>query len=269
MRHHRYPARTTPGDPIAMKSHLPLLALVPCLLLAACSKPADDTAATPATPAPATPAQPAATTPAEGTATTPSATAETRAKSNLVPDVDYVVIPNGQPLQPLDGKVAEVVEVFAYWCGHCAAFEPSIEAWKSRLPADTRFTAVPLSGGANDTLARVYFAAETTGMLDKVHGTMFNAIHNERALPPNAGNDEILAYLGKKGVDTKTLGDAMNSFAMTARLAQALQFAQRSGIEGTPTLVVNGKYRVLGKTHDEQLQIVNGLIAQERANAGR
>ena len=61
----------------------------------------------------------------------------------------------------------------------------------------------------------------------------------------------------------------MNSFAMTARLAQALQFAQRSGIEGTPTLVVNGKYRVLGKTHDEQLQIVNGLIAQERANAGR
>ena len=90
-----------------MKSHLPLLALVPCLLLAACSKPADDTAATPATPAPATPAQPAATTPAEGTATTPSATAETRAKSNLVPDVDYVVIPNGQPLQPLAGIVRQ------------------------------------------------------------------------------------------------------------------------------------------------------------------
>ena len=110
------------------------------------------------------------------------------------------------------------------------------------------------------------FAAETTGMLDKVHGTMFNAIHNERALPPNAGNDEILAYLGKKGVDTKTLGDAMNSFAMTARLAQALQFAQRSGIEGTPTLVVNGKYRVIGgRSLEDILRITDHLVAMERA----
>lgn len=249
-----------------MKRPLPLLALVPCLMLAACSKPADEAA--PATPAPATSDQPAAATPADA-ATTPAATAETGVKTNLVPDVDYVVIPNGQPLQPLDGKVAEVVEVFAYWCGHCAAFEPSVNAWKAKLPADVRFTAVPLSGGANDTMARVYYGAETTGMLDKVHDTMFNAIHVERALPPNAGNEEILAYLGKKGVDSKALGDAMNSFAMTARLAQGLQFAQRSGVEGTPTLVVNGKYRVLGKTHDDQLQIVNGLIAQERAAAGK
>ena len=177
--------------------------------------------------------------------------------------MDYVQIPNGQPLQPLDGQV-EVVEVFAYWCGHCFAFEPSIEAWEKKLPADVRFTPIPLSGGANDTMARVYYAAETTGQIDKVHHAMFNGIHVERALPPNADADQILAYLGKKGVDTKSLGEAMNSFAMTARLAQGLQFAQRSGVEGTPTLIVNGKYRILGKSPDEQLQIANGLIAQER-----
>lgn len=243
-----------------MKRHLPLV--VPFLLLAACTKPAETADATNAPIADV--ASNAATEAPAADAAMPSVAAETNAKTNLVEGTDYVTIANGQPLQPLDGKV-EVVEVFAYWCGHCFAFEPSIEAWKAKLPADVRFTPVPLSGGANDTLARVYYAAETTGMLDKVHGAVFSAIHAERSLPPNASADEILAALGKKGVDTKTLGDAMNSFAMTARLGQGFGFAQRSGVEGTPTLIVNGKYRVSGKSQNEQLQIVNGLIARERA----
>lgn len=242
------------------RRHLPLL--VPFLMLAACSKPTEVPAD--ATAVPATVAQAPATGAATATPAMPEVPAETNAKANLVEGTDYAVIPNGQPLQPLDGKV-EVVEVFAYWCGHCFAFEPGINAWKAKLPADVRFTPIPLSGGANDTMARVYYAAETTGQIDKVHDTMFNAIHVERALPPNASADEIQAYLGKKGVDGKAFGAAMNSFAMSARLGQGFQFAQRSGVEGTPTLIINGKYRILGKSHDEQLQIANALIAQERA----
>ncbi len=245
-----------------MKRHLPLI--VPFLLLAACNKPADAPADAAATPAADTAAAVATDAPAADTAATPEVPAETTAATNLVEGTDYAVIPNGQPLQPLDGKI-EVVEVFAYWCGACNAFEPSVSAWKSKLPADVRFTPIPLSGGANDTLARLYYAAEMTGMTDKVHGAMFNAIHTERALPPNASADEIMAYLGKKGVDTKALSEAMNSFAMSARLGQGMQFAQRSGVEGTPTLIVNGKYMVLLANHDRQLQVANALIAQERA----
>lgn len=243
-----------------MKRHLSLL--IPFVLLAACNKSAEAPANADATPAADTASASAADAPAD--AATPEVPAETSLATNLVEGTDYAVIPNGQPLQPLDGKI-EVVEVFAYWCGACNAFEPSVRAWKAKLPADVRFTPVPLSGGANDTLARLFYAAEMTGMLDKVHGVMFNAIHTERNLPPNASADEIMAYLGKKGVDTKTLGEAMNSFAMSARLGQGMQFAQRSGVEGTPTLVVNGKYRVLLANHDRQLQVANALIAQERA----
>jgi thiol:disulfide interchange protein DsbA len=39
----------------------------------------------------------------------------------------------------------------------------------------------------------------------------------------------------------------------------------RSGVQGTPTLVIDGKYRVLGKSYDDMLRIANQLIAQERA----
>lgn len=108
-------------------------------------------------------------------------------------------------------------------------------------------------------------AAETTHQLDKVQATVFDAMHNSRSLTPNASQEQILDYLGKKGVDTQAMSAAMSSFSMSSRLSQGLQFANRSGVEGTPTLIVNGKYRVLGRTHEDQLQVVNTLIAQERA----
>lgn len=249
-----------------MKYALPLT--LPLLLaLSACNKSAE----APATDNNATAAPSAQTETTENTAAvadapaTPDVAAETNVKPSLSEGVDYVVIANGQPLQPLDGKV-EVVEVFAYWCGHCAALEPLLKAWKAKLPADVRFTAVPLSGGgAADLWARIYYAAETTHQLDKVQGAIFDALHSNRRLTPNASQEQILEYLGKQGVDTQALSAAMSSFSMASRLSQGLQFANRSGVEGTPTLIVNGKYRVLGRTHEDQLQVVNTLIAQERA----
>ncbi|MDO4708369.1 MAG: thiol:disulfide interchange protein DsbA/DsbL [Pseudomonadota bacterium] len=252
-----------------MKHVLPLtLPLV--LALAACNKPAEapaaDTPAATSTAAPAPTENGDSNTAAEATAS-PSVTAETGLKPNLVEGVDYALIANGQPLQPLDGKV-EVVEVFAYWCGHCAALEPLLQAWKAKLPADVRFTPVALAGGgAADVWARIYYAAETTQQLGKVHGTVFDALHSNRRLTPNASQEQILDYLGKQGVDTQALSSAMSSFAMGSRLSQGLQFANRSGVEGTPTLIVNGKYRVLGRSHEDQLQVVNTLIAQERKAA--
>ena len=247
-----------------MQRRLPALAplFIALAMLAACSKSTGEAPA--ATEAAATPE--AADAQAQAPAAEPALPAETTAKTNLVEGVDYELIPNGQPLAPLDGKI-EVVEVFAYWCSHCNEFEPLIQAWRTKLPADVRFTFLPMAGGPNDTLAKVYFAAETTGMLDKVHDTMFHAIHAERSLPPSASIDQIMEYLGTKGVDTRTLGAAVESFAMNTRLNQSLQFSQRSGVTGTPTMVVNGKYRILGKTQDDILQIANGLIAQERAAA--
>lgn len=244
----------------------PLLVALPlALALTACNKPADEPAASNPTASneAATTDETAA---APDSSMPPAVSAETGIKQNLVEGTDYVIIPNGQPLQPLDGKI-EVAEVFAYGCGHCAAFNPMIEAWKKQQAADVRFTALPLPYSEDDPTARLYYAAESTGQLDKVHQTMFDAIHVQRALRPNSTQQEILAYLGKHGADTQALDAAMNSFSMGARVKQGFQYAQRSGVEGTPTLLINGKYRVLGRTHEDQLKVTNALIAQERAAA--
>ena len=57
----------------------------------------------------------------------------------------------------------------------------------------------------------------------------------------------------------------MNSFATSGKINKAKQFFIASGVNGTPTIVVNGKYRVEGKTYEDNLRIADHLIAMERA----
>ena len=182
----------------------------------------------------------------------------------LVPGTDYVEIPGGQPFAPLEGKV-EVVEVFAYSCGHCAAFDPLVGAWKKRLPADVRFTMLPAVFYEQDNFPKAFFAAESIGVIDRLHTPLFNAMHIERSLRPNASADDIIAFMAKHGADAGQLRGTIDSFAVNAKIARTKQFIVRSGIDATPTVVVNGKYRVRGRTLEDILRITDQLIARERA----
>jgi len=178
--------------------------------------------------------------------------------------VDYIEIEGGAPWRPLAGKI-EVVEVFAYWCHHCADFQPKIDAWKKTLPASVRFSYVPLPYDADDAFARAYFAAETLGVLGKTHNATFRAVHTDSTLPKNASGDEIAAFYTRLGVDMKKYKPATQGFIPGGQLQKAREFALRSGVEGTPTLIVNGRYRVRGRSLDDNLRIASHLIAMEGA----
>ena len=250
---------------------LTLMALLP--ILAACSK---QEAAVPATgTAPATEA--AATT--EPLATPPVEAASEPATANdnpivaptgpaLVPGTDYVEIPGGQPFDPLDGKI-EVVEVFGDVCPACNMFQSSVRAWKAKLPADVRVTYVPAMFGPDWTpYAHAFYAAESLGLVDKTHDAVYDAIHNKNSLPGEGDKPTtapIAAFYANYGVSAEQFTNAMNSFAINGKLNKAKQFAIRSQITGTPTLIVNGKYLVKGRSWDDMLRIADHLIAQERA----
>ncbi len=185
----------------------------------------------------------------------------------LVAGTDYVVIADAQPYAPLAGKI-EVAEVFGYWCPHCASFQPHLSAWARRLPSDVRFTYVPAVFSAGDAFARAYFAAEHFGVLAKTHDAMFSAIHVDGVLAHNASVGEIATYYGQHGLNASRAKAYMTTAEVDAKLEHAHQFALRTGIEGTPTLVVNGRYRILGASHEDSLRIASQLIAQLR-NATR
>ncbi|HVR80580.1 MAG TPA: thiol:disulfide interchange protein DsbA/DsbL [Luteimonas sp.] len=261
--------------------------LLPALLLVACSSqtaPAPaDTAATPATsstPSAAAEAAAASSAAAAGATTAPpteTGTAAAPADANaaavaavpgLVAGTDYAQIPGGQPFEPRNGKI-EVVEVFGYVCPACARLQPLLSAWKKKLPADVRLTYVPAAFGREwIPYAHAFYAADAMGLVDRSHDALFHAIHIAQSLPGEGkvpDEQAIARFYGNYGVDPKVFADAMHSFTIDAKLARAKQFLLSSGVEGTPTLIVDGKYRVLGKSYDDMLRITDLLIAQERA----
>ncbi len=241
-------------------------------ILAACGA-QNDTPATAEAPAPAAaaPTESAAPAGADSAAaeTAPAAPAAATAPTGPAPTAgtDYVVIEGGQPYAPLNGKI-EVAEVFGYTCPHCAQFEPLITAWQRKQPADVRVTPVPAAfGGYWITYARAFYAAETLGVLEKSHDAVFKAIHIDRSLGLDATPEKLGAFYAQYGVDAKTFAATMQSFGVETKLNRAKQFAVRSKIEGTPSVVVNGKYLVSvdERGYDVMMNTVEHLVAGERA----
>lgn len=266
-----------------------LLALLP--ILAAC-KAQDGTANTTAPTEPATPSSTPAAEPAAPATEAPAASGDTAAAETAaaaattpapaaassrpigpepVAGTDYLLIENGQPFQPAAGKI-EVAEIFGYVCPACAAFQPLIGPWKAGLPSDVNFVYVPaMFGGTWDNYARAFYAAQSMGLQEKTHEALYSAIHAEQTLKGERGRDsveDIAAFYGKHGADAKQFASTMSSFAVNAKTNAAKQFAQRSQITGTPSVIVNGKYLVKGKSFPDMLRIADHLIARERAAKG-
>jgi len=176
---------------------------------------------------------------------------------------DYVVLANAQPTWGTGG--IEVAEVFSYSCVHCAEFQPLVNAWKKKLPADVRFVYVPaVFGGVWDNTARAYFAAEALGVQAKTHDAIFKAFFIDRKIKTGSVDELADVYAGL-GVDRKKMLDTMNGFTVSSKLNRARQFALRAGVNSTPSIIVNGKYRVTAKSLESTLQITDFLVQKERA----
>lgn len=181
---------------------------------------------------------------------------------------DYEAIANGAPYEPVAGRI-EVVEVFGYTCPHCAHFEPAVQAWKAKLPRDVKFTPVAAPfGGYWTPFARAFFAAKALGIADRSHEAVFRALHEEGTLPRNPTDGELAGFYAQFGVRPERFVATLNSPGVDAALERARAFLERSGVEGTPTLIVAGKYRVIAPQADA-LRVVDQLVARERAARGR
>jgi thiol:disulfide interchange protein DsbA len=182
--------------------------------------------------------------------------------------VDYVTLP--APLPTFAPGKIEIAEVFSYGCVHCAEFQPIVNAWKKGMAKDVRWEYVPaVFGGHWDRFARAYFAAQILGVQEKTHDAVFNGIFKESRVKA-ASAEELADLYAHLGVDRAKFLATMASEPVTARLAKARDFAQRSGIDSTPTLIVNGKYRVLGRKEtgwEGMLKTAEFLVQRERGSA--
>jgi len=167
------------------------------------------------------------------------------------------------------GKI-EVIEFFWYGCPHCNAFEPMLEAWIKRLPADVAFKRVPVAFRDEPFTMhqRIYYALEAMGQLDAVHRKVFFAIHNERQRLDKPA--DVAAWMSKNGVDGAKFTEVANSFALQAKLRQAKQLTDAYRIDGVPAMGIHGRFYTSGSlagNNERSLAVTDYLIARARKNA--
>ena len=260
------------------------------------------TAAAPATPTAATPAAAASTAPAAaGTATAPaasgSAAAPTTDTATPPPAPAEPFVDNGkwvegknyfliQPAQPTDqpGKVV-VTEVFSYGCPACNQFHTTMDRLVASLPSNVVVEYVPASWHPEENwplYQRAYFAAKALGVADKTYNAMFDAAWKTgelatydlaagRPKPQSAWPtlDDIAKFYAKYGVDPKQFVGVANSFSVNMQMKRADDQIKAFGATGTPTIVVDGKYRFTpmsaGRSYDDSIELAKWLVAKETA----
>lgn len=177
---------------------------------------------------------------------------------------------SGPDVVDSDGTV-EVAEIFSYTCPHCKTFEAFLGPWQEQLPGHVEFRRVPIPlGRGGEPFVRAYYTAEVLGILDQSHEALFNALHEERR--PIRTVDDLAEFHSQFGVDAEEFESTANSFPVESRTRMGNASAGKWQVRSTPTLVINGKYRVSprqGGSFEEMLQVADMLIERELEAAGQ
>lgn len=190
--------------------------------------------------------------------------------STPVAGKDYIEIPDGKPLKPIAGKVV-VEEFFNYICPACFKFESEFSAWTKKVPAYVEVVHIPAAFRQDfENYAKVFYAAQILGVEEKSHQAVYNAVHVTSKLPGEGqtfDDDKIATFYTQYGVDPKQFLSTMKSFGVSTKVRIATEHLKSCKISSTPSLVINGRYLVTGKSFSDNLRIASYLI--EKAHAER
>lgn len=181
--------------------------------------------------------------------------------AGLKEGTDFVRLPKPAPVDSPAGQI-EVVEFFAYTCIHCFNFEPVMEAWIKKKPANVAIKRTPVAfSDAFVPMQKLYYALEAMGQVEALHEKVFRAIHvdKQRLTTPEA----IIPWVVAQGVDKAKFESFYNSFAVAGKAKRAAQLQDAYQVEGTPALGVAGRYYVPGQG-PRSFVVAEALIADIR-----
>jgi thiol:disulfide interchange protein DsbA len=178
---------------------------------------------------------------------------------------EYVTLPAPHQRYSSEGKI-EVVEVFSYGCIHCAQFAPTAAALRKQLPAGVTMKMVPAPFSAQWVpFARAFYAAKQLGVLDRTHMQLFDAKFVQH-FPINT-LDELADFYASQGVDRAEFMRVATSPQTTEQMKSDLALIQKWQVDGTPSIVVDGKYRVAAvHSYDEMAAVTKWLVERELTN---
>jgi protein-disulfide isomerase len=159
---------------------------------------------------------------------------------------------------PADAAVT-LVEYGDYECPYCGAAYPIVKEVQARMGDRLRFVfrnfPITSSHPHAQQAAEAAEAAGSQGRFWQMHDLLFE---NQRHL----SDPDLRAYAEKIGLAVEQFDNELAEHVHAARVHEDLMSGARSGVNGTPTFLINGA------RHDDSYDTEPLLAALERAAAG-
>jgi thiol:disulfide interchange protein DsbA len=201
---------------------------------------------------------------------------------------DYFAIQNPQPTNQPDKVV--VTEVFSFGCPACNQFQPYVDKLRAELPNGAVLEFLPASfhpGEDWHVFQRAYFTAKALGVdTPASHDAMFKAIWGPNGAlatydpatqrPKAEANlpkiEDVAKFYANYGAKPDQFVATANSFAVNLQMKRADQRIMAWGVDSTPTIVIDGKWRLTPSSAkgaqqavDLTLFLVNKELAAKKA----
>ncbi len=121
--------------------------------------------------------------------------------------VEYRVL--SRPQGTDSGKKIEVIEFFGYFCPHCNALEPQIEAWVKKQGDNIVFKRIHVNFHELVTQQKLFFTLEAMGKIDEYQPKVFAAYHvDHNSLRTD---EDVMRFVAKSGLDKQKFSEIYNS----------------------------------------------------------
>jgi protein dithiol oxidoreductase (disulfide-forming) len=194
----------------------------------------------------------------------------------------YSLIQPPRPSALPAGKI-EVTEIFSYACPGCNRFYPIADQLAASLPANAVLDYLPAGFRPDEdwlVFQRAYLVARELGVAQRTHDAMFDAVWKTGELavydqklqrakhPAPMITDAAKFYEHAAGIKPETFLATAGSFGIEVKIRQADDLIAAYGVAETPSIVVNGKYRLNPISAGGDLQtveLVKYLVEKESA----
>lgn len=185
------------------------------------------------------------------------ASGSARAADNWIEGRHYFKV--GQPPPAQQTGAVTVTEIFSYGCPGCNAFLPYMQDLEKKLSTATVVEYLPASWLAAENwpvFQRAFLTAKVLGVARKAHEAMFAAVwktgelaifdaRTGRAKSPLPSMQDVARFYQRvAAVPAAKFLETSTSFSVDSEIRRTEALIRAFRADSTPTIVVNGKYRL-------------------------
>jgi thiol:disulfide interchange protein DsbA len=191
--------------------------------------------------------------------------------------VEYKTLSTAQPTD--SGKKVEVTEFFAYYCPHCHAFEPALEAWIKKQGDNIVFKRVHVTRDESVLpQQKLFYTLTAMGLMnDAMHNKIFSEMH---VAHNRLSRDEmVFDFVAKQGIDRQKFIDTYRGFGVAASVRKTTAMMEAYQVDSWPMIAIDGRFitsptmadegqkSATNETqlHAEVLQVMDALVAKAKS----